>query len=33
VAAIKMHVERGADEKPINLPALKSALDRVAGLP
>ena len=31
VAAIKMHVERGADEKPINLPALKSALDRVAG--
>jgi len=30
VAAIKMNVERQAGERPINLPALKSALDRVA---
>ena len=30
VAAIKMNVERQAGEKAINLPALKSALDRVA---
>ncbi len=31
VAAIKMNVERQAGERPINLPALQSALDRVAG--
>ena len=31
VAAIKMNVERNAGEKPVNLQALKSALDRVAG--
>lgn len=30
VAAIKMNVERQAGERPINLDALKSALDRVA---
>lgn len=31
VAAIKMNVERQAGEKPINLPALQAALNRVAG--
>ena len=31
VAVIKMNVERQAGERPINLDALKSALDRVAG--